>query len=678
MTDQSAETANAPRRDDATIASPTTDRIVVCVGPSPGSERLIRAASRLAARLRAPWIAAYVEGDHLARMTRADHERLEAHLGLAESLGGEVARLSGRRVSDVLIEHARSRNATRILIGKPTHPRLRDILRGSLLDEVIRGSGDIDVHVISGDVTAEPRSPEPREPRRVSFRGYLWTGSLVALVTAVGVVARDALASPDVVMLYLLVIGVAAASFGRGPSVFASALSVLAYNFFFVVPLYTFAVHDQRHLLTFAMMFTVGLLTSSLTLHIRRQAKDARAREQRTAALYALTRDLGSALDQGQVIAITARQAADTFGGGAVIFLPDTSGTLLAKARGGLEVPLGAHETNAARWAFEHARLSGLGTPTVPDARVVCVPLRSGLGLESLGVLALTPKDESALTVEQRRFVEAFARQAALALERARLADAAKASALRARTEEMRSSLLSAVSHDLRTPLGAITGAATTLREDMGAMDPRQRTELLDTVCEEAERLERLVRNLLDMTQVDSGMLEVKREWVPLEEIVGSAINRLEAQLTGRTIHTELPADLPLLSVDPVLLEQVFVNLLENARKYTPARSPIDITARATNGAMIIEMADRGPGLPTGSESRIFEKFFRAKGTDRPGAGLGLAICRGIVEAHGGTIVAENRDGGGAAFRITVPRIGVPPSVPQESETEPARAEGSS
>lgn len=654
---------------------PTTERIIVCVGPSPGSERLIRAASRMAARLRAPWLAVYVEGGNLAPMSRADHERLESHLGLAESLGGEVVRLSGGRASGAILEYARKRNATRILIGKPTHPRLRDILRGSLLDEIIRGSGDIDVHVISGDISPEPTRDRPKERSRVRGRGYVWTIAFVTAATGLGVLVRDQLAAPDLVMVYLLVIGIAAALFGRGPSVLASALSVVAYNFFFVSPYYTLNVHDQRHLLTFAMMFIVGLSTSALTSRIRRQAAEARSREERTATIYALSRDLGSALDQEQVAVVAAQHASDTFGGGAAVFLPDPGDALVPKARSGPEVPLEVHETNAARWAFEHARLAGLGTHTVPDARVVCVPLRSGLGLESLGVLALAPKGAGALTIEQRHFVDAFARQVALALERARLAHAAKAAALRAKTEEMRSSLLSAVSHDLRTPLGAITGAATTLREGVGNMDPRQRTELLDTVCEEAERMDRLVRNLLDMTQLESGTLQLKREWVPLEEIVGAAINRLEVQLSGRSIRTELPPDLPLASVDPVLLEQLFINLLENARKYTPSGSPIEIRAHATSSATIIELADRGPGLPVGSESRIFDKFFRVKGTRLPGAGLGLAICRGIVEAHGGTISAENREGGGAIFRIVLPRVGEAPAVPSDQEVESTREE---
>lgn len=499
-------------------------------------------------------------------------------------------------------------------------------------------------------------------------RGYVWTAVLLALTTAVAIAGRAPLAAPDVVMLYLLAIGSVAALFGRGPSVLASALSVLAYNFFFVPPYFTLAVHDQRHLLTFAMMFVVGLSISALTLRIRRQALEVKARAARTEALYDLSRDLGSALDRSQVARAVARHAAQVFDGSAAVWLPLEDGALGIAQTAGPEQPLDLDHTNAARWAFEHARSAGLGTPTVPEAGTLCVPLRSGLGLEGLGVLALSPRDRRALGVEQRHFVDAFARQAALALERARLADAARTAALKAHTEELRSSLLSAVSHDLRTPLASITGAASTLRQDAGVLAPHQRSELLDTICEEAERLERLVRNLLDMTQLDAGMLQVKREWVPLEEILGSTLTRLEGQLAGRSVQVQLPVDLPMVSVDPVLLEQVFVNLLENARKYTPAGASIEISAYATDEATVIDVADHGPGLPAGSETRIFEKFFRVKGTGLPGAGLGLAICRGIVEAHGGTITVENRPGAGALFRITLPHTGRPPSVPRDVE----------
>jgi two-component system sensor histidine kinase KdpD len=506
-----------------------------------------------------------------------------------------------------------------------------------------------------------------RLPKREwsAWRGYAATVIFVGLATAVGALGRKHLALPDLVMLYLLTIMLAATLFGRGPSLVAATLSVLAYDFFFIPPFFTFVVEDERHLLTFAMMFVVGLLISGLTLRVRRHEQEARAREGRTAALYSLSRDLSSAVDADQAALVLARHAKETFQGEAAVFVQKDAGDLAMAASSG---PPPALETSDAA-AIRDACASGdraRRTIVLPTSRMTCAPLEAGS--ESFGVLVLLPA-APLFGTEQLRLIEAFAQQGALALQRARFADEARTAALRAQTEGMRSALLSAVSHDLRTPLAAITGAATTLRDGSGGLESGEHVDLLDTICEEADRLERLVRNLLDMTRLESGALDVKREWVPLEEIVGSALTRLEAHLAGRPVRIDLPSDLPLLSVDAVLIEQVFVNLFENVAKYTPPGTSLGISARATPDALAIEVADRGAGLPAGSESRIFERFFRAQHAGVPGAGLGLAICQGIAHAHGGRLVAENREGGGAVFRLTLPLVGRPPSVPSELET---------
>jgi two-component system sensor histidine kinase KdpD len=463
-------------------------------------------------------------------------------------------------------------------------------------------------------------SPLGRASPAGGWRGYTLAAGLVVVASGAGALVRASVGVPDLVAVYLLVVVVAAARFGRGPSLLAATLSIAALDFFFIPPFYKLAVAERHHVITFALMLVVGVLTSGLTLRIRRQEHEARVREERMTALYELSRELGSALDGGQAAAAIVRHAARTLGASVALYAGET----LLAASGPL-----------------------------PDGQVVRA--------EADGVVLACAAQ---MSPDQRLLLDAFARQAALALERARLAEQAAAAARRASHEEMRSSLLSAVSHDLRTPLAVITGAATTLREG-GRASPVE-GELLDTICEEADRLERLVRNLLDMTRLQSGALEVRREWIPLEEIVGSALTRLDDRLTGRPVRTALPADLPLVSADAVLLEQVLVNLLENAAKHTPARSPVDIAARAEEGAVAIDVADRGPGIPAGAESRIFEKFFRGNGGSAPGSGLGLAICRGIVDAHGGTLVAENRSGGGALFRITLPLVGRPPLAPPD------------
>jgi two-component system sensor histidine kinase KdpD len=640
---------------------PTAERILVCVGPGPASARLVRAARRMAAGLRAPWIAACVEPSGTAPMTPGDREEQEAHLRLAESLGGEVVRLSGARVGPTLLDFAGRHNVTRIVIGKPTHSRIRDLLRGSLLDDIVRGSGDIDVHVISGDTGHAPPAERAAIPSAIDWPQYGWTSALVAAATATAVLGRQILSLPDLVMIYLLVIMIVAIRFGRGPSTLAAALSVATFDFFFVPPYYTFAVSDARHLLTFAMMFGVGLLISSLTMRLKRQEQEARTREERTASLYALSRELGAAVDERQVAEVMARQAAAVFGSGAAVLMVGAEGSLDVVARSG-DVPLGAQELAVGRWVIEHARPAGSGTDTLPGAGVTCLPI--GAGSSALGVLALAPAGGRAPLLDERHFLDAFVRQGALALERARLAESVKTAALRARTEEMRSSLLGAVSHDLRTPLAAITGAATTLRDGWSGVPQPQRQELLMMICEEAERLERLVANLLDMTRLESGSLHFRREWVPLEEIIGSALTRLESRLAGRAITTTLPPDLPLIQADPVLFGQLFVNLLENAAKYTPDGSPIEIGARVEGGSLLIDVVDHGPGLPRGMESRVFEKFFRGTHAGVSGVGLGLSICRGVAQAHGGTITAESR--AGATFRITLPLVGRAPSLQEE------------
>jgi two-component system, OmpR family, sensor histidine kinase KdpD len=706
---------------------PAGERIMVCVGAAPSSGRLIRTAARMAAGLRCPWIAVYVEPSPLTKAGDEDRQRLEAHLRIAESLGATVTRLSGRTpgalstasglsgagISQALLDHARKHNVTRIVIGKPTHSRLLDRLRGSLLDEVVRGSDDIDVHVISGGEREEPgggvgasrSSAAPRRPGSPPGH-YLIAAGLVAITLGVTLATRAVLDLPDLEMLYLLTVMITALWFGRGPSVFAAALCVVCYDFFFVPPHYTFAVADSSYLLTFLMMFGVSLVLSELTSRLKGQEREALAREERTAVLYALSRDLADADTPAAVAAVGARHAAAAFTARAVVLGPaisrdgDREGDRQADDGGddgdggdGILRPLAAAPPDAvldvreqivARWAFEHAELAGLGTDTLPGSASLGVPLR--LGASPLGVLSLLPEQRVALRADQRAFLDVLSRQLAGGLERVRLAEAARSAALRARTEEMRSSLLSAVSHDLRTPLASITGAATSLRDDVN-LAPATRDELVDAICDEAERLERLVANLLDMTRLESGALSLKRDWVPVDELVSSALTRLEARLGDRPVHVSLSEDLPLVHVDPVLFEQLLVNLLENAAKYTPPGSALEISARVQLGggganaaaeAVLLDVRDHGPGIPPGEEEKVFAKFFRGQSTSStgvPGAGLGLPICRGVAEAHGGWLrvipAAERDDGGdGARFRVSIPSGGAPQLLPPEAGDE--------
>jgi two-component system sensor histidine kinase KdpD len=418
---------------------------------------------------------------------------------------------------------------------------------------------------------------------------------------------------------------------------------------------------------TFGMMFAVATLISALTLRIKRQEQNAREREARTATLYALSRDLGSVFDDHGAALVLAQHASDVFRSGASV-LVSKDGALETSARVG-DIPFDVAEHGVVRFTLEHGRPAGRGTDTLPGARITCIPIQAGAS--TLGVLALCGGSGRVMSPGDRDFLDAFVRQAALAIERGRLADAAKSSLLRARAEEMRSSLLSAVSHDLRTPLASITGAVTTLRDGSATLDDVQRDDLEQAIQEEAERLERLVANLLEMTRLESGGMTVRRDWVPIDEVVSSALARLDAKLEGRTVHVDLIDAPKLISVDPLLIEQVVLNLVENATKYTPENSTIDIDSHVHDGELELTVADRGPGIPAGDECRVFEKFHRGAHVGIGGVGLGLPICRGIVEAHGGTITVTNRAGGGAAFRVRLPLVGTPPSMqPEPSERE--------
>ncbi|HET8539640.1 MAG TPA: sensor histidine kinase KdpD [Anaeromyxobacter sp.] len=640
----------------------TAERILVCVGPAPDSARVVRAARRIAAGLRAHWVAASVEATARPPLGDDDRARIESHLRLAESLGAEVARLSGLEVAGTLLEFARRRNVTRIVLGKPRHARWRDRVSGSLVDEIIRGSGDIEVHVLAGDVETE-RERRPAAARPTPPADWVRAIAIVGVTTAVAAAARALLTVPDVEMLFLLGVMIAALTTGRRASILAAALAVASYDFFFVPPAFTLSVSDARYLLTFAMMFGVSLVIGTLTLRLREQRSASVRRERSTSALYALSRELGAALDAEGVAAVCVKAAAEAFDAEAVFLRARGREDLAPLAAAPRDATLAPDERAVAQWVVDHGRPAGRGTDTLPGEPVLCIPVRAWGDV--VGVIAVRTTDERS---EARTLLEALARQAALAFDRVRLADEARDAALRAKTEELRSGLLSAVSHDLRTPLATITGSATTLRESPD-LSPAARRDLVDAICEEAERLERLVANLLDMTRLDSGAVEPRREWVPLDEVVGGALTRLERRLAGRRVTTAIAPDLPLVSLDPVLVQQLFVNVLENAAKYTPPGTELEIRAAREGGTLVVDVADRGPGIPPGDEERVFERFHRGAHAGVRGVGLGLPIARAIAQAHGGRLVAANRPGGGAVFRLTLPIGAEPPRAPAEGAT---------
>jgi two-component system sensor histidine kinase KdpD len=658
---------------------PTTERLLVSVSPSPLSARLVRAARRMAARLRAEWLAVYVETPAHLRLSEADRERVVHNLRLAEQLGAETVTLSGQSVSEELLTYAHTRNVSKIVVGKPQRPRWRDVVFGSVVDELARNTDDIDVYVISGEHD-DSRPPSLRLPKRPrDWSDYGWALAAVMLCTVLDWLLFPAFEKANLVMVYLLGITIVAMRGGRLAAILASVLSVAAFDVFFVSPDLSFTVLHLEYLVTFAVMLLVALVISTLTVRLRRQVEAARQRERRTAALYALSRELASTPDTDGLLQAAARHLHEVFESQVGLLLPDATGHLQpwsAAAQGQHPSPgdpilfaLDTKERAVAQWVYAHRQMAGLGTATLPSATALYVPLLGAHGV--VGVLGIRPVSPHRLrTPEQLHLLETFASQTALGIERAALAEEAKQAQVQIETERLRSSLLSSVSHDLRTPLTAIAGAASGLLDEHLPLDTSTRRDLCLTISEEAYRLNRLVNNLLDMTRLEAGAIQVHKEWQPLEEVVGAALTRLEAQLHDRPLTTHLPADLPLVPLDGVLIEQVLINLLDNAVKYTPPGSPITLAAWATEDAVIVEVADRGPGLPPGAAQRIFDKFYRLPGDTMPsGTGLGLTICRGIVAAHGGRVWAENRPGGGTAVQFTLPLTGTPPQVALEDAT---------
>lgn len=661
------------RRDHA-IATPwpATMRLVVGVSTNPAALHLVRAARRIAAALRAEWVVAYVETPTERQRSAAQREQVIQTLRLAEQLGAQTVTLNGERAADALLLYARERNANKIIVGKSDRPRWSKLLFGSTVDSLLQQGSVFDIYVLSGD--AGEQTPLPIAPFTTSstLSEYGWSIAAVAVCTIVAWVISPYVDLANSIMIYLLGVIAIATRGGRGPSIMMVILSVAAFDFFFVPPRFTFAVEGLHYLLTFAVMFVVGLVISSLTVRRQEQVQAARIRERRTAALYALSRELVSVGGLEQLLPVAVHNIYHTFESQVIIFLPVSSGRLQTwgSVSGWMNsinpqsiyAPSTADQ-GVAQWVFEHKTMAGLGTGTLPGADALYLPLVASE--RGVGVLGVRPARRQRLTPEQIHLLETFANQTALALARAQLAEDAQRTQVQVATERLRNSLLSSVSHDLRTPLTIITGATSSLLETGQELDPEARAELAQTAYDEAVRMNRLVANLLDMTRIESGAIQVKKEWQPLEEVIGVAIARLEANngLVQHPLHVDLPDDLPLVPIDAMLIEQVLVNLIDNAVNHTPPGTPISISGSVTDSAVKLAIADRGPGFPAGSEQRIFDKFYRAEPGRTRGVGLGLTICRAMINAHGGQIWAEPNPGGGAIMSLTLPIDGAAPRL---------------
>lgn len=632
---------------------PAAERLLVCVSGSPFSERLIRTTRRLAEEMKAEWFALYVEAPSQDKLTRENRERVWRDLRLAESLGAKVGTVTADSIAEAVVQFARKNNITKVIVGRPIRPWWRELLRGPVVDQIIRQGTTIDVYVVGAapqdKKTEALRTAKPAQP----WRAYAVSLALVLATTLVNEIVQLFLSPTNLVMLYLLAVVLAAVRLGYRPAIATAFMSVLAFDFFFVPPRFTMRVSDTEYLITFLGLFTVGALISTLVSRTREQAAAVRTREVQTATLYSLSRDLAAAADLKTILNTVINHISRTLEARIAIFLPEEDALHIRAASPDLFID--ENEKAVADWAFRNRQVAGRGTETLRSAQMLFVPLQTADTV--VGVLAVSLAGEAAYrTLETRRLLEAFASQAAIAIERANLAEKAEESQVLQATEKLERALLNSISHDLRTPLVSITGALSSLREEGHHLNEEARRELMDTAFGEAGRLNRFVGNLLDMTRLEGGALRVKEEPCDVQDLIGSALAVIERRISGMNIQVNVPPTLPLVPMDFALMTQVLVNLLDNAVKYSPTEGSVEISTRLREAWLEIEVADRGPGIPHEDLQRVFDKFYRVSHSDGTGGtGLGLAISKGIVETHGGRIWAENRSEGGVRIMVELP-----------------------
>lgn len=652
------------REKSVTTVWPTQESLLVCLGASGGSNRLIRSGARLAAQFNVPWHVVYVETPKLQRLPEAGRARILRSLKLAQDLGATTASLAGDDPVAAAVAYAREHNLGKVIVGRDTASLLP--WRRSFAERLGLAAPELEVVLVARDpddrepavtVRSAPSAPGGASP----WLRYGWAAAAVGTVALAATPLLPYLDLANIVMIFLMAAVFVAYRLGRGPGALAALLSVAAFDFFFVTPRFSFAVSDVQYLLTFGVMLAVALLIGQLTAGLKFQAAVAEGRERRIRALFEMARELSSALALEQIAEISERFIERVFGARSLLLALDTKDTLQVVGEAGALPEL---DEGIARWSFDHNEMAGLSTGTLPSAPALYVPLKAPM--RTRGMLVLVPPAASwTEPPEQQRFLETSATLIAIALERVHFISVAQEALIQMESEQLRNSLLSALSHDLRTPLTVLAGLADSLSL-AGPPLPREQADIAQAIRDEAMRTSALVSNLLDMARLQTGSVKISRDWQPLEEVIGVALQSRAHLLANHTVQVRLPADLPLLYFDTVLMERVFCNLLENAAKYTPAGSTITLSAQRDGDWVEIVVEDNGPGLPPGKEETVFAKFSRGRNESTiTGVGLGLSIVRAIIEAHDGTIRAENSPAGGARFVIHLP-AGEPPEIPKE------------
>jgi two-component system, OmpR family, sensor histidine kinase KdpD len=654
---------------------PAAERIMVAVSESPLSSQLIRSAYRLAASLKSPWIAAYIEIPRLEVAGEKEKLALSDNLRLAEELGAELVTVIGDDVAAEILRLARRRNVTHLLIGKPALSNIRQFFRGSIFSKILKQSEGLSVHIISEPSKNAPLHLTPRRaPSKIRLLPAILTIGMVVLITVFGKCIESSFGLVNIALGFLLPVMISGILWGRYTALLGAFIAAVCFDFLFIPPVFHFTVTDIRYLFSFLMFHAVAFVTGTLAGRLRHHAHEARKREVRISALYTLSKNIAGTEGLERVLEMAAQSISESVDATVAILLANETGELQVKACSNSQTEtetnfINKNELAVATWVYHHGQIAGHGTDTLNGAKGLYMPLVSDE--QTIGIIAIQfYNNDKVLDPDKHHFIEAFANLIVLAAKRITLAEESKQTYLLRESERLWMTMFNSLSHDLRTPLASIIGAVTGLLEEGELFDRSARNELLGTIEQEALRMNRLVGNLFDMARLQSGMLQLKKEWCDIEEIVGIALNDIRRSLVNRPVHVDIEPELPLIQADMGLIEQVVVNILDNAIKYSPVETELSLKALRKQDELHVSVRDQGEGIPQNEINAIFDQFYRGKTSQAiKGTGLGLTICKEIINAHGGRIWAESELGHGTTIAFTLPiSANSPKSIPEGNE----------